>query len=225
MRRLAFSSLVGVLAAFGSASAGIGVDGSIGTAGATANLHVDVFPMVTLRAGVNFFDVDLEDMTSDGIEYDTNVDFTQYGLYADLHPIPGFGAFTVTGGYLFGSRAVNLRSTPLEPIEVGDVLFQPEEIGTLVGRGDLGDGGVYLGLGLDSTTRGLMPIGIVLRAGVIIGDSPTFNLRAEGGLAEQEPILQQMLNDELAKEIQALNEDARDFRYYPVLSIGIGIGF
>lgn len=225
MRRILMSSAAAVCAAITSASAGIGVDGSIGTAGASANVHVDVFPMVTLRGGVNFFDLEVEDVEFNSIEYDASVDFTQYGLYADLHPIPGFGAFTLTGGYLFGARSVNLVSTPLEPLQIGDAVFQPEEIGSLVGRGDLGNDGLYLGMGLDSTTRGLMPIGIVLRAGVIIGDSPNFSLRAEGGTASQDDMLQAMLDEELAKEVQSLNDDAENLRFYPVLSIGIGIGF
>ncbi|MEM9839254.1 MAG: hypothetical protein AAF830_08875 [Pseudomonadota bacterium] len=225
MRKLLTSAAAVLCAAVGTASAGIGVDGSIGTAGASANVHVNVFPMVTLRGGVNFFDVEVEDVEFNSIEYDASVDFTQYGLYADLHPIPGFGAFTITGGYLVGSRSVDLVSTPLEPLQIGDAVFQPDEIGTLVGRGDLGDDGVYLGVGLDSTTRGLMPIGIVLRAGVIIGDSPTFDLRAEGGTASEIPELQAMLDEEIAREIERLNEDAEDLRFYPVVSISIGIGF
>ncbi|MEM1380618.1 MAG: hypothetical protein AAGH41_08340 [Pseudomonadota bacterium] len=225
MHRTITSAAAALAALFGAAHAGIGVDASVGTAGLTGNVHVDVFPMVTLRGGVNFFDIDFDDVEYDGIEYDTSIGFTQYGLYADLHPIPGFGSFTLTGGYVFGNRSVDLVSTPFEAVQVGDVIFTPEQVGTLVGRGDLGDSGYYLGFGFDSTTRGFMPIGIVLRAGVIIGDSPVFDLRAEGGLAEQDPMIQQMLNDELAKEIEGLNRDAEDFRFYPVLSIGIGVGF
>lgn len=225
MRRLLSSAMAAALASVAPASAGIGVDASVGTTGLSGHVHVNAFPFVTLRGGVNYLDFELEDIEYDGIEYDTDFDFTQYGLYADLHPIPLLSSFTITGGYVFGDRQLHLNSTPLEPVEIGDMTFQPDQIGTLEGSADLGNDGIYAGIGWDGTTRGLIPVGIVIRAGVIIGDAPEFSLRAVGGLAEQDPMLQQILNEELAREVENLNEDAQDFRYFPVLSIGIGIGF
>lgn len=225
MRRLLTSVAALSALGFGSAHAGVGVDGSLGTTGFSAHVHYDVIPMVTVRAGFNYLEFELDDEEYDGVSYDTELDFTQFGLYADLHPIPAFSGFTVTAGYVFGERSIDLVSTPTEPVEVGDQVFTPDQVGSLLGNGDFGSGGFYTGIGWDKTTRGLSPIGLVVRAGVIISDSPNISLRSQGGLADNDPQLRATLDAELAREAESVNDDIDGFRFYPVLSVGIGFGF
>lgn len=223
MRHRITTLCAAALTALGTASAGIGVDGSAGTNGLSAHAHFDVLPAVTFRVGGNFFDYEFEDREFDGIEYDLDTELSQFGAYADVHPL--LNGFTVTGGIVYGERELTLRSTPTEPIEIGEQTFTPEEVGSLVGEGDLSSAGYYAGIGWDTTTRGLNPIAVVVRAGVIISDSPQFTLSTEGGLAETDPDLQDALAAELAREQDQLNDDVEDLRFYPVLSVGIGFGF
>ncbi|NRA28703.1 MAG: hypothetical protein HRU11_00460 [Parvularculaceae bacterium] len=225
MRRLALVLTASTAALIGTASAGIGVDASVSTAGLSGNVHFDVMPMVTLRGGINYLEYEAEDIEFDGVEYDTDLDFTQFGLYADLHPLPILRSFTITAGYVFGEREFEAIATPLEDTQIGDVTFTPEQFGSLIGNGSLGDSGFYGGLGFDSTTRGFIPISFVLRAGVIVSDSPEFSLRSEGGLADTDPTLRAQLDEEIAREVANINDEIEDFKFYPVISFGIGIGF
>ncbi|MEM9809942.1 MAG: hypothetical protein AAF788_01840 [Pseudomonadota bacterium] len=201
----------------------IGADLSIGTPGISGNVQWQVTPFVTLRGGINYFEFELDDLDFDGIEYEAEFDFTNIGLYVDFHPF--MNGFTVSGGYLFGDRTINLDSRPTRAIEIGDQTFTPEEVGELLGEADFGDGGLYGGIGWDSTTRGLLPVAIVVRAGLVVTDAPDISLVSRGGLAESDPTLQARLNAELAEEIQGIEDDADSFRYYPMISVGIGFGF
>lgn len=225
MRRLALMLAATTVAFVGTASAGIGVDASVSTAGINGNVHFDVMPMITLRGGINYLEFEAEDLEFDDVEYDTEIDFTQFGIYADLHPLPIMRGFTLTAGYVFGEREFEAIATPLEDTQIGDVTFTPEQFGSLIGNGSLGDSGFYGGFGFDSTTRGFIPVSLVFRAGVIISDAPEFSLRAEGGLAETDPTLQAQLDEEIAREVANINDEIEDFKIYPVISFGIGIGF
>jgi hypothetical protein len=223
MKRLLLCAAASLTLAGGQAAAGIGADVSVGTPGISGNLHFQVTPLVTLRGGYNFFEFDLEDQEWDDINYDAELNFSNLGGYVDLHPM--MNGFTLTAGAVVGERDVSFTSRPLEPIEIGDTFFQPEQVGELVGNTGFGDVGYYAGFGWDSTTHGLSPVSLVLRAGVLMTQAPEISLISRGGLADSDPMVRAMLDAELAQEAQSLESDFENFRFFPMISIGIGFGF
>ncbi|GGY38189.1 hypothetical protein [Parvularcula lutaonensis] len=221
MKRLLLTAAASVAALSSSALAGIGADVSVGTPGVSGNVHYQVTPFVTLRGGANFFEFEMEDMEFDGISYDVDFGFTQLGGYVDLHPM--MNGFTVTGGMLFGERQIELSATPVDPVEIGGQTFSASDVGSLVGSANFGDTSYYAGVGWDSTTHGLMPVSFVIRAGVLMTDSPEISLVNVGGSTD--PIIQSQIDAEIATEINQLQSDFEDFEFYPMVSIGIGFGF
>ncbi len=221
MKRLGFAVAASAIALIASASAGIGADLSVGSPGVTANAHFQVTPFITLRGAYNFFEYELEDQDYDGIVYDADLDFTQFGGFVDVHPF--MNGLTITGGLLTGGRSLDLSATPTEDVEIGDETFSPDEVGSLVGGADFGDTSYYAGVGWDTTTHGLMPIAFVLRVGLLMTDSPTIALNNVGGTLD--PLIQAEIDAELEKEREQLISDFEEFEFFPMISIGIGIGF
>ena len=221
MKRLVLAATASVLALSGAASAGIGADLSVGTPGVSGNVHYQITPFITLRGGYNYFEYELDDEEFDGISYDADLDFSQAGGFIDIHPF--MNGLTISGGALFGERILDLSATPTEDIEIGDQTFTAAEVGSLVGSANFGDQSYYAGVGWDTTTHGLMPIAFVLRAGVLITDSPAITLNNVGGSID--PLIQAEIDAELLEEIDQLNNDFEKFEFFPMISFGIGIGF
>lgn len=221
MKHFTLAASISALVLAGAAHAGIGVDGTVGTQGLSANGHFQASPFITLRAGVNLLEFELQDMEYDDLSYDVDLNFSQFGGYVDFHPM--MNGLTVTGGLLVGERSVDLISRPTTSVLIGDVSFNPDDVGELVGSADFGDTAYYAGLGWDSTTHGLLPVAFVIRAGLIVTDSPTIDLFNRGGTVD--PIIQAELDAEIEREKAALQDDLEDFRFYPVISVGLGFGF
>jgi hypothetical protein len=215
------TAAVSAAALLASAQAGIGADLSVGTPGVSGNIHFQVTPLVTLRGGYNLFDFEFEDQEYDDISYDADLGFTQFGGFVDVHPF--MNGFTVTGGVLFGDRTVGLTATPTENLEIGGQVFTAEQVGRLEGGADFGDQAYYAGIGWDSTTHGLMPVAVVIRAGVALTDSPTITMRNVGGSVD--PLVQAEIDRELEQEISDLQSEFEDFEFFPMISVGIGFGF
>lgn len=225
MHRILLGAASAAMACAASAQAGVGVgvDGSIGTQGGSANLHWQVTPFLTLRGGANFLEFEVQEQEFDDIQYDVELNMTQFGGYVDVHPF--LNGFTLTGGMLSGERTVQLLATPTQAVEIGDFLFTPDQVGTLLGEADFGNQSYYGGIGWDSTTHGKGPVSLVIRLGVIMTDSPELSLDSIGGLAESDPLLGALLDAAIEDEIAQLESDFEDLRFYPVLSLGLGIGF
>ncbi|MEO1659205.1 MAG: hypothetical protein AAFR65_15965 [Pseudomonadota bacterium] len=200
-----------------------GVDASIGSNGANVNLQMEVNPFITLRGGYNYFEFELTNVEWDDIKYDVELDFTQPAGFVDVHPF--MNGFTISGGYMLGERALDFTSTPTQPVEIGGILFTPDQVGELVGTGSFGDGGLYAGIGWDATTRGVSPVSFVVRLGVIVTDPPEIDIRSQGGIADSDPALREFLDEQLFIEAQQVEDDLENLRYYPVLSFGLGFGF
>ncbi len=201
----------------------IGADASVGTNGANVNVQLQLNPFVTVRGGYNYFEFELTNVEWDDIKYDVELDFSQPAAFVDLHPF--MNGFTVTGGYMIGERSLEFTSTPTQPVEIGGVFFTPEQVGELVGSGNFGSDALYGGIGWDTTTRGVMPMSFVVRLGVILTDPPEIDIFSQGGLGDTDPNLRAFLDQQLAIEAQQVEDDLENLRYYPVLSIGFGIGF
>ncbi|MCQ8184431.1 hypothetical protein [Parvularcula maris] len=221
MFKKTIAATVSAAALLSAAQAGVGADVTVGTPGVSGSLHLQVTPFVTLRGSYNFFEFDFDDQEYDDIVYDAGVDFSQVGGFVDVHPF--MNGFTVTGGVLFGERRVDLSATPTEGVEIGGFIFRPEEVGSLEGDASFGDTAYYAGIGWDSTTHGLMPVSLVVRAGVAMTDSPTVFMQNVGGI--DDPLIQAEIDQRLQLEIAELESEFEDFRFFPMISVGIGVGF
>lgn len=197
----------------------LGFNVGVGTIGASFSGQYEVHPRLSLRGSYNYLSFELEDQDIDGNSYDAELDFSQIGGFLDVHPFAN--GFTITGGYLFGERSLDITGQPDSDVLLGDTLFSPQEVGTLLGSGSLGDGGFYAGFGWDNITRSDGRINFVLRLGAIFGDNPNIELTSVGGTLSNDLLLR----DALEAEISDINEQIESFSIFPVLEFGIGFKY
>ncbi|MEM8985571.1 MAG: hypothetical protein AAGC95_02515 [Pseudomonadota bacterium] len=205
-------------AAPGLAESRIAVGGNIGTTGVAADVQFKVNDFIVLRGGGNYLEFELNEETYDDIEYDAEIDFTNFAAFVDLHPFAN--AFTISGGVYVGDKGLSLDARPIEPVEIGGQTFTPEQVGSLVGDVDLEDAAPYLGLGFNNAFTGGR-LSFSAMAGVMFTGDPDVSLNSEGGILSDSAVLRA----ELDAEEENLEADVDDFEFYPVLTIGLNIRF
>jgi len=191
-----------------------GVGLAVGTTGGTVEAKYTPVKNLALRGNFNFLEFNT-DQDYDGINYDGDFNLTTLGGFLDVAP---FGnAFVLSGGAYFGDKTLDFNATPSSPVQIGGQTFTPEEVGTLTGDGKLNTVSPYFGLGYDSFMTSKGGWSFNARAGVMFTGSPEVNLISANGTLSQDP----RLMTELRAEVQNIEDDAEDYKYYPVLTIGL----
>lgn len=193
---------------------GFGVGASVGTTGATLEAKFAPNDRIMLRGNFNYLEFNT-DQDYDGIDYDGDLNLTTFGGFVDVAP---FGnAFVLSGGAYFGNKTLDLLATPSSDVTIGGQVFTPEQVGTLTGEAELNSVAPYVGIGFDSFATSRSDWSFNARAGVMFTGSPDVELVSANGTLSQDPIL---LN-ELRAEVQNIEDDAENFKYYPVISLGV----
>lgn len=228
MRRLVLAALCLPLATPAAAQTvrGAALDLSGGTTGIAGHAQVALHDRLALRLGYNWLDFDADDEEYDGIVYDGDLEFSGFGGFADLHPFAN--GFTLTGGVFVGDKSVLLEGTPQAAVEIGDETFAPDQVGVLTGEADFDDAAGFVGLGWDGSLYKEGMVSLIVRGGVMIAGEPGVTLNAS---VLDDPSVT-LPADEAARLAAALNDEARrleddidDYAYWPVLTIGLGVGF
>ena len=196
------------------------IGGALGTPGGTVEAQVSLNDFLGFRGGYNYlaFDVD-EDY--DGVDYSGELDMTTFGAFVDLHPFQN--SFLVTGGAYIGDKTLEGVATPTEPVEIGDLTFTPDQVGTLDMSADIGDMAPFFGIGFDTTFQGDGNWGFKAIVGAMITDSPSVDLTSTGSNLTGDALA--VFEAELEQERQNLEDDIEDFKTYPVLQVGLTYRF
>lgn len=193
-----------------------GVGSSIGTTGISLEGKYAASDMITLRGNVNVLPADIDE-TIDGVDYNAEIDMQTVGGFVDLHPFRN--GFHITGGVYGGDKSADLLGTPgpATVVEIGDMTYTGAEIGTLRGQVEYSDMSPFLGVGFDGFMKSNRHWSMSARAGVMFVGSPDVTLNAEGGLVSMSP----MVRAELDREEDNLQAELDDYKYYPVVTLGI----
>ena len=198
---------------------GIGVTGKVGTTGLGADLTVPLIPnWVNLRAGYNFGEL-RPSITYGGINYKADMRFESLPLLIDIHPF--HGNFRITGGVYLNKNEMDL-STIVDASTVGLGGVPPGTNVTL--NADVSwskDYAPYFGIGYgnaaDANVLDLpIALGLSIDLGAYYQGSPTVILTESTG---------SVLPADLAAEAAQLEQDLSNFKFFPVLTIGIHIRF
>lgn len=194
----------------------------IGTTGVGAEAQFQINDRIVIRGGADWLDLD-EDFSSDGIEYEGSVDFSTASAFVDFHPFDS--SFLISAGAYFGKRDVQVtgRSSGAN-VEIGDQIFTAEQAGQIEGDLTFGDVAPFVGIGWNNTFRKEGRWGFKAVAGAAFGEDPEATLRRTGGVALPAQV-QADLDRELREEEQELEDDADDFKVFPVLQVGLTYRF
>lgn len=199
---------------------GVGVGVTGGTTGAAAEIKANPLPssMLLLRGSYNFAEFS-GDIESDGVEYGGDFTLSNLGAFADFAPLGG--PFYLSGGAYFGKKEADLIATPASDVMIGGTSFTAADVGSLIGKAEFNDVAPYVGVAFDNFANSIGGWSFNARAGIMFVGSADVSLTSVNGLLSSDPALQ----SELLQEIDSLQEDAEDYKYFPVLTLGIARRF
>ena len=220
MGKLISALAVAAIAAQGAASAATGVSfgASAGTDGVGPDALYKINPLLAARGGFRYGDFSVS-REIDDIDYDLDIGFTSGVAAFDVHPFAN--GFRISGGAYFGDRSIDLEARPSEPVEIGDQVFTPDEVGLLTGISEWNSAAPFIGIGFNNGFNALKRFGFQATLGAMYIGAPDVSLEATDGLLSDNPIFL----DELAEEEERLSEDLDDIRFYPILNIGFTVRF
>ncbi len=115
---------------------------------------------------------------------------------------------------------IEVDSKATASYQIGDTTYNAGEVGTLKGKIDFNDIAPYLGLGWDTSFGKDKGFGFLFELGAIYQGSPDVDLSADGLLAND-----QTFQNNLAKEEENMQSDVDDYKFYPVVSLGLNYRF
>lgn len=219
MKNIGVAGLAAMAALFASLAhaEGIGVSVKAGTLGTGAQLTAGFAPTWNARLGVNNFSYDYN-TTKDSINYDIGLGLKSGELLLDWHPFAG--GFRFSGGVMYNKNALKLTATPAGSYTIGNNTYTGAQVGVLTGVMDFNKSAPYLGVGWGNAVEKGDRLSFALDIGVMMQGTPKASLSATGPVTSL-PTFQ----DDLAREEATLNAAMKDFKYYPVVSLGLGYHF
>lgn len=188
--------------------------GSLGFGG---DLTTNLVPQVNLRAGAQWFGFDLSADIAD-IDYDLDVELLNPLVLVDWYPFKG--SFRVSGGALFNQSSVDLRARSHASIAIGDTEYTAAQLGELRGNVDFKSVAPYVGIGWGNSLTRDKRWGFIMDMGVAFIGSPDITLSATGPISTDPTFIAN-----LAEEERQINDDAKDFKFYPVFSTSLYFRF
>ncbi len=221
MLRLTLAAALGATLLAGAAHAQDGrfaVGGNIGTPGVGAELQYKLNDNFVVRGGGDWMKFDY-DHTYSGVDYSAKLKTSTGGAFLDWHP--GGGGFFVSGGSYFGERKAKLGGTPTGPTQIGSVTFTPAQIGTITGDVEMSKTQPFAGLGWDNTFSRNGAWGFRVLGGVSFSKEPKVDLTTSGGTLSNDPTFLQQLQ----LEEDSVRDDAKGFKYFPIVQVGLNYRF
>lgn len=210
------------LAANTAAWADVGVLLKAGTLGAGLDISKGISESVALRLQANALDYD-RDITDTDVDYNSDLKLRSAGLLLDWHPFSG--VFRVSAGAFWNGNEATATGRPTNGTYViNGQTYTSAQIGSLNGQIDFSEVAPYLGIGFGSAPKAGRGMTFSFDLGVFYQGEPNVGLTAVCGVGVPAGTCTQIQND-VAAEQASLQEEVSDYKFYPVVSFGIGYRF
>lgn len=199
-------------------AAGIGV--RAGTMGVGVDFGWSLAPTLSARIGYSGLSYKTTIEETD-ISYDTKLKLSNLNGFLDWSPL---GPFRITAGIIGNGSKADMTGTPAGgTFTINGVPYNAADVGTLSGSVEPGSSAApYLGIGYGNVAGA--GVNFYFDLGVIFQGAPTASLSASCGPAVPPAQCTQIRND-VAAEQQRLQEKLDKYKVFPVLNIGVTIGF
>lgn len=213
--------------AHGTALANISAAAVLGTTGLGAQLEVPLSPQMQARFGANALNYD----------YTGSTTFTTYDIGLRLRTVdalldwyPGAGGLRLTAGAIVNRSRVDPNGRPsiTGSYTFRDRTYSVSDIGEVDGRIDVRRFAPYLGIGWSSRASDRGGWRFTSDLGVIFQGTPRLTLESTGcdlGRGLLGRAICDRLRSDLASETEQAREEIRNYRYYPVVRIGLAYQF
>ncbi|MGD8777483.1 MAG: hypothetical protein PVH88_00800 [Ignavibacteria bacterium] len=172
-----------------------------------------IFQNLNGRVAINYFSYNYNGESKSGdVNYDLDFNLLSFTVFFDWFPFES--GFHLSGGFLYSNNNIEGLGKPTRTYTVGGTIYTPEKLGNLNAKVEPSlKFSPYLGLGWGNAVEQDKKLGFLVNLGIIYQGSPDVTLTAKGLLeptAEQEPDVE---------------NDIRNLKYYPVLTIGLTYQF
>lgn len=147
----------------------------------------------------------------DDIDYDGKLKLNSIGGMLDWFPLGG--GFRISLGGRANKNEIGLVGAPTTPVEIGNVTYTPQQIGSLLGTVTTNNFAPMLSFGYGGKLAPGFTLGFEL--GVMLQGSPKIkDLQATGSLASN-----QQFQTQLEIERQQAEDDISNFKLWPILQL------
>ena len=207
-----------IVAAGSAGAAGVGV--RAGTTGVGGDIGWGIAPTLSARVGYSGLKFDTEVSTTD-VNYNSRVKLSNPSGLLDWSPL---GPFRITAGIVGANNKLNVTGVPTNgTFTINGATYQASDVGNLSGTVKPANRvAPYLGFGYGNVAGA--GVNFYFDIGVMFQGSPKSTLTANCGPTLNAGQCAQ-LQTNVAAEQQMLDDKLSKYKYYPVASIGISIGF
>jgi len=200
----------------------------IGTLGLGADLTYGVSDKLNARFSVNGGSVSA-DGEEDGINYQGDLDLLSVGGLVDYHPFSS--NFRLSAGLFANKNELNLDASGSSNALIGTTSYDLSQanLNTHVGFNRVAP---YLGIGWGNAVKKGSQWRFSLDAGVLFQGSPKAKFTASGTVTSiagtidvNDSNLNALFQNDLDQEEQNLNDELKDFKALPVISLGTSYRF
>ena len=217
------SLLLGSTAAAQQGSTGPAIGVKAGTTGFGGEFIAPLSDALNLRIGYSRLDYE-RDFDTDDVRYDGDITRNAASLVADWHP--GSAAFRVSGGlYHHFDNEIDVTGRPgrTGSYEFNNRIYSSDDIGSIRGSGRFNKTTPYIGIGWGNATRGSAGVGFMAELGLMYQGSASVRLSARDCRLPEALCTQ--LAEDLREEARELEDDINDYKWWPVLNLGIYLRF
>lgn len=183
------------------------VSGKTSTLGLGGEFTTALTSNINARVGINALDVDFDDVEIENVDFDIGVDLSSYSALVDWYVFDN--SFRLSGGIISMDNNIDLEARPTGNIEIGDVEYTPDQVGTLYGSIESDEVAPYVGIGWGNPFTHNRRWGFTCDFGVAFTSSPDVTLAATGSVPAEE----------LEKERKDIEDFFDKFNLYPVIAV------
>lgn len=202
----------------------LAVSGKLGTLGFGVELTKPFSDSITGRVGINGLNYSRE-WTSSSVKYDFNLELQTLSALADWYPWQG--TFRTTAGLVYNNNKAALDAKPNGgSYTIEGRSYTAAEVGSLKGEMTFDKVAPYIGIGWGNPAEKAKTWGFVADIGVLYQNTPSVSLNVTCGTAAPEGTATcTNLKNDVAAQKNKLDSDLNDFKWYPVVSIGLSYKF
>jgi len=212
-------TLAALLGAGSSSAAGVGI--RAGTTGIGGDVAFDLVPTLSARFGYSWLNFNTSVDSSD-TNYDAKAKLSNGNLFLDWAPLGPF--FRVTGGLVLNANKVDVTAQATGgTYTLGGTMYPAAAIGNLTGTVKSGSSAApYLGIGYGRVAGA--GVNFYADLGVMFQGTPKATLTATCSPGTPAALCNQIQASTVLEAID-LQDNIKNFKYFPVASIGVTIGF
>jgi hypothetical protein len=215
-----FFAILGSLSA--SAYAETAVSLSAGTTGIGVHLIKPYNDKLNFRLGLNGYSGSTTEKTTTAT-YDIKANLRTIDALVDFHP--GASGFRLSGGLVYNGNEFDATATPTGSgtYTFNGTAYPVASAGNVIGTMEFKKIAPYLGIGYGNAVSKDKGWGFVADLGVMFQGSPKTNLQSTNCTAGT--VVCDQLAADLAAESAKLQNEAKDYRFYPVVRVGLSYKF